>query len=477
MTANRLLELQQQLDKRRKLAKKTVPHQGVPAKKTAKKGANSVSPKAAANSLKRRPQDLRFRPVSLRRRKRGAVKAQAFDRNEPLDLRYDGGFFAVSDSDATTVPGQVGSYRNSWLDSSAAYEVESFEEEEKELPLLPTTNGIKTKIDAPEQQTTSAATEPPPATEKLAGRGEVISKPDPEKRTDFVSTPVDSRAADADAFERDIQAILRGEKTAQPEEKPLPNSGAKPPQSEEEPETEVPPGSHAIFARLGKNLSHATTFNLGAMELKQRFDDFDRAFDREQQQSSTNIKTIPVESTEVLPPAAAPEEMDLVEDLAIIEQTAPAKQAAGSLETEDISFSLSKRPSFSTLNGNYTEERHDCPDISTSPNQCAVRVSRALIASGIAMDSDYEGKLCRHGYARGAQDLGAFLKKKWGVRDYGFEAPNKVPPELSGKKGVIMFANIPDFDGQGHIDLWDGNQTRTGSYWNANPIWFWKLPD
>ncbi len=102
-------------------------------------------------------------------------------------------------------------------------------------------------------------------------------------------------------------------------------------------------------------------------------------------------------------------------------------------------------------------------------------MSRALIAAGIPMDSDYPGNLCRHGYARGAQDLGAFLRKKWGTYEYGFSKPGSAPAEIKGKKGVILFANIPTFTGQGHIDLWDGSKTMTGEYWDADPIWFWVL--
>lgn len=133
------------------------------------------------------------------------------------------------------------------------------------------------------------------------------------------------------------------------------------------------------------------------------------------------------------------------------------------------------RPTYAILATNYSNNVHDCPDITPSPNQCAVRLSRSLIAAGITMDSDYPGNLCRHGYARGAQDLGAYLKIKWGNRDYGFEAPGNTPTQIQGKKGVILFMNIPGFSGQGHIDLWDGANTQTGTYWDANPIWFWEL--
>ena len=142
---------------------------------------------------------------------------------------------------------------------------------------------------------------------------------------------------------------------------------------------------------------------------------------------------------------------------------------------ETFLFTPLQRPTFASLERGYSMDVHQCPDIATSPNQCAVRLSRALIQAGIAMDADYPGNLCRHGYARGAQDLGAFLKNKWGPRDLGFSGPGSAPSDISSKSGVILFANIPHFDGQGHIDLWDGTNTKSGSYWDADPIWFWKL--
>lgn len=487
MTANRLVELQQQLNrKKRQLEKKTVPHQRVRTKKLPRSRGNSLLQKTPTSSLKQQQHKLVGQTASLHRRKRKAVKAQAFDYNEPIELRYNQEFLAVSESDSATASNKVESYRDSWMDSSAAYTVESFEEDEKKLPMPPQTGCLKTEMDAPEHppaesenlEKSKPFATPTDSVEPVSqNRVEEIPAPEQMTTSDFDLSSGEGRASDADAFERDIRAILNGQKTARPKEEPEQSSQAESPHPEEQLETEIPSGTHAIFDRMGQNLAHATTFNLGAIELEQRFDAFDRAFDQEQQQSSANVETISVDSTEVSPSASVPEEMDLVEDLAIIDESVSTRQPAGSLETKKIYSSSLGRPLFSTLNSNYKEEVHDCPDISTSPNQCAVRLSRALIDSGVPMDSDYQGKLCRHGYARGAQDLGAFLKKKWGVRDYGFEAPNKIPPQLSGKKGVIMFANIPDFDGQGHIDLWDGTRTRTGSYWSANPIWFWELPD
>lgn len=94
-------------------------------------------------------------------------------------------------------------------------------------------------------------------------------------------------------------------------------------------------------------------------------------------------------------------------------EAAEALGAATSAATGDEGDAA--RPKYDKLSEHYSKDVHECPDISTSPNQCAVRVSRALVGAGIKMDSEYPGKLCRHGYARGAQDLGAFLKKKVGT--------------------------------------------------------------
>jgi hypothetical protein len=102
-------------------------------------------------------------------------------------------------------------------------------------------------------------------------------------------------------------------------------------------------------------------------------------------------------------------------------------------------------------------------------------LSYALTKANAFVPSDYEANLCRHHYARGASDLAAYLKKKWGPRDQGWEEPGSVPDGIQGKKGVVLFERIPGFSGQGHIDLWDGKKTRTGEYWTAKTIWFWEL--
>ena len=124
----------------------------------------------------------------------------------------------------------------------------------------------------------------------------------------------------------------------------------------------------------------------------------------------------------------------------------------------------------------------------TFPNQCAIRMSRCLIKSGWTKDTfrdkRYTGNICPHGYARGAQDLAAFLRKIWGSQTVGWSAQKDNMDAFSNslnKKGIICFMNIPGFAGQGHIDLWDGTKskpverTRRGQYWHSSTIWLWVL--
>ena len=58
----------------------------------------------------------------------------------------------------------------------------------------------------------------------------------------------------------------------------------------------------------------------------------------------------------------------------------------------------------------------------------------------------------------------------------GWSKPGSQPAGISGRKGVVCFMNIPGYGGQGHIDVWDGSQTKTGAYWDSQTIWFWELP-
>lgn len=136
------------------------------------------------------------------------------------------------------------------------------------------------------------------------------------------------------------------------------------------------------------------------------------------------------------------------------------------------------RPKFVPVKMRYrTHGTHPCN--MTFPDTCAVRMSEALVAADPKLLDVFRksGKnTCPHGYIRGAQDLAAVLLDNWGVQDYNWIAPGAAPDTIAGVCGVVCYMNIPGFSGQGHIDLWDGKGAIGSAYWNASPIWMWKLP-
>jgi hypothetical protein len=138
------------------------------------------------------------------------------------------------------------------------------------------------------------------------------------------------------------------------------------------------------------------------------------------------------------------------------------------------------RPYYSILKKFYkTTPAHVCADVAANDNQCAIRLSRAFVGAKIPL-TNFTWTKCIDGYARGAQDFGAWMLQQYGVYDRGWANPGSRPAYLAQKYGIIMFANIPSFpQGQGHVDLWDGSGSLCGTgacnYWSANPIWFWEL--
>jgi hypothetical protein len=89
------------------------------------------------------------------------------------------------------------------------------------------------------------------------------------------TTLIPALSADVDDFEADIRAILAQGGAAEP---PPPQTNMR-----DQPSTEAALGEdgHAIFDQMGHNMRYANTFNLGAIELGQRFDAFERELDRE----------------------------------------------------------------------------------------------------------------------------------------------------------------------------------------------------
>ena len=174
------------------------------------------------------------------------------------------------------------------------------------------------------------------------------------------------------------------------------------------------------------------------------------------------------------------------------------------------------KPGFAVLESSYRRSSmsvHECrlldPTQPETRNTCAARMSEALVIANALVRSREDisalgrgqgtergrgdgggyllgtygylrhGHLCPHGIGRGAQALGAFLARHWGPRSLGWNAQasrTSAPAEIQGKNGVVLYARIPTFTGEGHIDLWKGNAPVGEAYWDAQTIWFWELP-
>lgn len=162
------------------------------------------------------------------------------------------------------------------------------------------------------------------------------------------------------------------------------------------------------------------------------------------------------------------------------------------------------KPSFDDIVKNYhvdPETVHDCPRLYTknpvSLNTCAIRITEALVIANALIANrvligglttrggdgkgfllgkyNFRANLCPHGIGRGATDVGFFLGEHWGKPTHTFLAPGAMPAELDGLTGVLCFAKIPNYSGQGHMDVWNKTDAIGHAYWDAQKVMFWKV--
>lgn len=143
-------------------------------------------------------------------------------------------------------------------------------------------------------------------------------------------------------------------------------------------------------------------------------------------------------------------------------------------------------PSYKSGEDVYREIGHNLDDLMKQnpayENTCAVRMSLALIKSGV----DFIGRLkIKDGAHKGRMiEPGAKLLADQLARPIIFGRPDVFAPRdaiarLSGKKGVILFWKITGYGG-GHIDLIEAATTvqtcNSQCYFASKEIWFWPLP-
>lgn len=114
-------------------------------------------------------------------------------------------------------------------------------------------------------------------------------------------------------------------------------------------------------------------------------------------------------------------------------------------------------------------------------NTCAVRVSLALLKTGVS----FTGRLpVKEGDFKGKKvEAGAKLLADQLMKPDAFGKPKIINPknalaELTGKKGVVLFWKITGYGG-GHIDLIETSNSiqvcNSGCYYHSKEIWFWSL--
>jgi hypothetical protein len=161
------------------------------------------------------------------------------------------------------------------------------------------------------------------------------------------------------------------------------------------------------------------------------------------------------------------------------------------------------KPSFSVLKGNhysatfgnpgfkvpkdvYDEVGYDLEKlIKEDPaygNTCAVRMSLALIKSGISFDGrmiikkgTYKGRYLEPGAKLLADQLA--LKHVFGTPEI-IDDISKVESKIASRKGVVFFNKIQGYNG-GHIDIIEPSNKslvcNSACYFNCKQVWFWPL--
>ncbi|NSL57089.1 T6SS effector amidase Tae4 family protein [Uliginosibacterium aquaticum] len=115
-------------------------------------------------------------------------------------------------------------------------------------------------------------------------------------------------------------------------------------------------------------------------------------------------------------------------------------------------------------------------------NTCAVRMSLALLDSGVAFTGRLPIKTGKHKGKRiesGAKLLADQLALRSLLgKPQVFSDPGKAADELARRRGIVFFHRITGYGG-GHIDLLEpsnlGVLCNSNCYFNCKEVWFWEL--
>lgn len=154
------------------------------------------------------------------------------------------------------------------------------------------------------------------------------------------------------------------------------------------------------------------------------------------------------------------------------------------------------RPSFALLHRYYRDrfsvtidelyQEIGYPEYASSPywhNTCAVRVSLALVAAGVAIHPGHltikAGRWAGKRIEQSQKRLAAFLADEWGAPETFGRA--LAQDGIGMRRGVVSFSRLwSPYDPQGHIDLiapdqWHRLMCEGSCYWEAVEVAFWPL--
>jgi len=119
-------------------------------------------------------------------------------------------------------------------------------------------------------------------------------------------------------------------------------------------------------------------------------------------------------------------------------------------------------------------------------NTNAIRMSRAFNLSGAPIPAGPGASVAGLHTFRGGDKLNYAYKvselKTWMISKYGQPSLQlkagpygTAPQALAGKKGIIFFADLGWSDGNGHMDLWDGQRVVGKGYFElAKQVYLWE---
>jgi hypothetical protein len=146
-----------------------------------------------------------------------------------------------------------------------------------------------------------------------------------------------------DDFYADMQSILNGDKVFDPLSKKIVEKNKRvspqsvPAKEDNKPPLPEAPNSQAIFDRIAQSMQYANAYDLGTVELENRFSDFDKIADLQQKAGKARVsKNTPAPSGEAVPAIQVNSE-DFIQDLDEIQKQHLAKNEEAEMSASAFS--------------------------------------------------------------------------------------------------------------------------------------------